>query len=56
MRWAGHVARMGEKKKIHTGFCRETEEITQLGRPRRKWEDNIRIDLTETGWERNVSE
>jgi hypothetical protein len=46
MRWAGHVARMGEKR---TAF-RLLEGRRPLGRPRRRWLDNIRIDLVEVGW------
>ena len=49
MRWAGHVARMKEGRsdfKILTG--KPTGKIP-LGRPRRRWEDNIRMDLEEIG-------
>ena len=49
IRWAGHVARMGEKK----GICRvsvgKAEGKRPLGRPRRRWEDNIKMDLEEVG-------
>jgi len=44
MRWAGHVARMGEE----TVVCRVLAGKT-LGRPRRRWVDNIRMDLQEVG-------
>jgi hypothetical protein len=46
MRWAGHVARMGEKRNIY----RLLVETPPLGRPRLRWEDNIRMDLGEVGW------
>jgi hypothetical protein len=39
IRWAGHVTRMG-REEVHTG---KPEEQRQLGRPRRRWEDNIKI-------------
>jgi hypothetical protein len=48
MRWAGHVARMVEKSnRIMVG---KPERNRPLGRPRRKWEDNIRMNLREIGW------
>jgi hypothetical protein len=46
MRWAGHVARM-EENRILVG---KPEGKRPLGRPRRRWEDNIRMDLREIGW------
>jgi hypothetical protein len=45
MRWAGHVARMGEDIGVHRMLVRKPEEKRPLGRPRRRWEDNIKIDL-----------
>jgi hypothetical protein len=45
MRWAGHVARMGEERKVY----KVLEGKRPLGRPRRRWEDGIRMDLRETG-------
>jgi hypothetical protein len=48
MRWAGHVARMGETRNVFGG---KTRRKRPLGRPRRRWLDNIKIDLTETGWD-----
>ena len=48
MIWAGHVARMGEGRGVHrvlVGKC----EGKRLGRPRRRWEDNIKMDLQEVG-------
>jgi hypothetical protein len=48
MRWAGHVARMGEKKVLRVLVGRP-EGKRPLGRPRRRWEDNIKIVLRDTG-------
>jgi hypothetical protein len=50
MRWAGHVARMGEKRKAYRLLLGKPEKKRPLGRPRRKWVDNIRMDLGEVGW------
>jgi len=47
MRWVGHVARMGEYRGVHRVLVRKPEEKRPLGRPRRKWEDNIKMDLQE---------
>jgi hypothetical protein len=45
MRWAGHVARMGEERKVHKVLVGKPEGKGPLGRPRRRWEDGIRMDL-----------
>jgi hypothetical protein len=50
MRWAGHVARMGEKRNAYRLFVGKSEGKRPLGRPRRRWVDNIRMDLGEVGW------
>jgi hypothetical protein len=50
MRWVGHVARMGKERKVYRFLVGKPKGKTPLGRPRRKWEDGIRIDLRETGW------
>jgi hypothetical protein len=50
MRWAGHVARMGEKKNACRLLVGKPEGRRPLGRPRRRWLDNIRMDLVEVGW------
>jgi hypothetical protein len=51
MRWAGHVARMGEeRKKVNRVLVGNPKGKRQLGRPRRRWEDGIRMYLKETGW------
>jgi hypothetical protein len=49
MRWAGHVARMGEDKGMHKVLVRKTEGKRPTGRPRRRWEDNIKVDFQEVG-------
>jgi len=49
MRWAGHVARMGEKRVVYRVLVEKPEGKRPLGRPRRRWEDNIEIDLEEAG-------
>jgi hypothetical protein len=45
MRWAGHVARMGEERKVYKVLMGKPEGKRPLGRPRRRWEDRIRMDL-----------
>ena len=49
LRWAGHVARMGEERGVHRVLVGKPEGKRQLGRPRRRWEDNIKMDLQEMG-------
>jgi len=49
MRWGGHVARMGEGRGVHRVHVGKPEGKRPLGRPRRRWEDNIRTDLREVG-------
>ena len=49
MRWAGHVARMGERRVVHRVLIGKPEGKRPLGRPRRRWEDNIKMDLREVG-------
>jgi hypothetical protein len=50
MRWAGHVARTGEKWNTFRLLVGNPEEKRPLGRPRRRWVGNIRMDLGEVGW------
>jgi hypothetical protein len=50
MRWEGHVARMGEKRNACRILVGNSEVKRPLGRPRRRWEDNIKMDLREIGW------
>jgi hypothetical protein len=49
MRWAGHVARMGEWRGAYRILVGRPEGRRPLGRPRRRWEDNIKMDLQEVG-------
>ena len=49
MRWAGHVARMGEERGVYRVLVGKREGRRPLGRPRRRWVDNIRMDLQEVG-------
>ena len=49
MRWAGHVARMGEGRGVHRVLVGKPEEKRLLGSPRRRWEDNIKMDLQKVG-------
>jgi hypothetical protein len=49
MRWAGHMARMGEKRNVYRLLVGKPEGKRPLGRPRRRWIDNIKMDHLETG-------
>ena len=49
MRWVGHVARMVEWRGVHKVLVGKPEGKRALGRPRRRWEDNIKTDLEEVG-------
>ena len=49
MRWAGHVARMWESRGVYGVLVGKPEGNRPLGRPRRKWEDNIKVDVLEVG-------
>ena len=49
MRWAGHVARMGETRGVYRILVGKPEGKRPLGRPRRRWEDNIKTGLQEVG-------
>jgi hypothetical protein len=48
-RWAGHVARMGEGRGVYRVLVGRPEGKRPLGRPRRRWEDNVKLDLREIG-------
>jgi hypothetical protein len=50
LRWAGHVARMGERRNAYRALVGKPKGRRPLGRPRRRWEDNIKMDLQEVGW------
>ena len=49
MRWKGHVARMGEGRGVHRVLVGKLEGKRPVGRPRRGWEDNIKMDIQEVG-------
>jgi hypothetical protein len=51
MRWAGHVARMGEKRDAYRILLGNPEGKRPLGRPRCRWVSNIKMDLREIGWD-----
>ncbi|KAJ4431643.1 hypothetical protein ANN_20242 [Periplaneta americana] len=51
LRWAGHVARMGEFRNAYRVLAGRPEGKRPLGRPRRRWEDNIKMDLREVGYD-----
>jgi hypothetical protein len=50
MRWAGHMARMGEKSGAYRILVRRPDRMQLLGRPRHRWEDNTEMDLQDVGW------
>jgi hypothetical protein len=51
MSWAGHVARMGERRNAYRILVGKPEGKRSLGRPRRRWVDNIKMDLRKIGWD-----
>jgi hypothetical protein len=51
MRWAGHVAHTGENSGAYRILVGRPERKTTLGRPKRRWEDNIKMDIQDVGWE-----
>jgi hypothetical protein len=51
VRWAGHVAHMGDMRSAYKILIRTPGGSRLLGRRRCRWEDNIRMDLRDTGWE-----
>ncbi|KAJ4448597.1 hypothetical protein ANN_10616 [Periplaneta americana] len=51
LRWAGHVARIGESRNAYRELVGRAEGKRPLGRPRRRWEDNIKMDLREVGYD-----
>jgi hypothetical protein len=50
VRWAGYVTRMGVKRGAYRILVGRPGERRPLGRPRRRWEDNIKMGLQEVGW------
>jgi hypothetical protein len=51
MSWAGHVERVGEKRNAYRVLVGKLEGKRPLGKPKRIWEDNIKMDLREIGWD-----
>jgi hypothetical protein len=51
MRWAEHIARMEERSGAYRVLVGKPDGKRTLGRPRRRWENNIKMDLQEVGWE-----
>jgi hypothetical protein len=51
MRWAGHVARIRETRNAYRILVGKPEGKRSLGRPRRRWADNIQMGLEEIGWD-----
>jgi len=49
MRWEEHVARMGERRGVYRVLVRKPEGKRPFGRPRRRWKNNIKMDLQEVG-------
>jgi hypothetical protein len=49
MRWAGHVACMGDRRGVYRVLVGKPEGMRPLGRPRRRWEDHIKMYLKEVG-------
>jgi hypothetical protein len=50
MKWAWHVARIGEKRNAYGLLLGKPEGKRPVGRPRRRWLDNIKMDIVEIGW------
>jgi hypothetical protein len=50
MKWEGHIARMWKKRSTYNMLVRKPEGRRPLGRPRRRWLNNIKIDLVDVGW------
>jgi hypothetical protein len=51
MRWAGNVARMGEKRNAYSILVGQLEVKIPPGRPKRRWVDNVEMDYREIGWD-----
>jgi hypothetical protein len=50
IRWAGHVARLGDDIRVYIVLAGKPEGKRPLGRPRHRWEDGIRVNLRKIGW------
>jgi len=48
--WAGHVTRMGDRRGSYGALEGRSERNRPLGGPRRRWEDNIKMDIQQVGW------
>jgi hypothetical protein len=51
MRFAGHVACIGEERKVYRVLVGKPERKRSLGRLKRRWEDRVKMDVREIGWE-----
>jgi hypothetical protein len=51
LKWAGHIAHMGKRRGTYRVFMRKREGKRPFGKPRHRWENNIKKDLQEVGWE-----
>jgi hypothetical protein len=51
MRWAGHVAHLGKRRGVYRSLVGRPERKRPFGRHRHRWEDNIKMDLQEVGWD-----
>jgi len=54
MRWAEHVARVGKRRGLYSVLVGKPEGKKPLGGPRRRWENNIKMDLQKVGWEHGL--
>jgi hypothetical protein len=54
MRWAGHVAHVWDRRGAYRGLMGRPVGRRSFGRSRRRWEDNIKMDLQEVGWEHGL--
>ena len=50
IRWAGHVTIMKDRRRSYWALEGRSERNRPLGRPRRRWEDNIKMDIQQLGW------
>ena len=50
MKWVGHVAHMGDKREACRDLVRKPEAWRPLERPKRRWDDNIKMDHQKVGW------
>jgi len=54
MSWAWHILHVGEGRGVYRVYVEQPDGKRQLGRPRRRWEGNIKMDLQEVGWEASI--